>query len=120
MSLYVYNLPKSQFDAGEDRTNSMHWPHFLSSSSYTITGKHSGCVIFPIEPQHDIVLPLWPINSTIVLLDAQVQLYVFDVKYHDECISIIRAYVYIQKQFFPLIDRLFLKRRWLRSIIKCT
>lgn len=53
-------LPNPQVEAGDDRTNSMHLPHFLSSSSTRITGKHSGCVTLPTELQHAIVLPFSP------------------------------------------------------------
>lgn len=63
--LKIVNLPKPQVDAGEDRTNSMHLPHFFLSSC-TITGKHSGCVTFsPTDPQHEIALPLRPVKNEV-------------------------------------------------------
>jgi len=65
MAVKKIYLPKPQVDAGEDRTNSMHFPHFFSSS-WTITGKHSGCVTFlPTDPQHEIALPLCPVNREV-------------------------------------------------------
>lgn len=63
-------LPKPQVEAGEDRTNSMHFPHFLLPySSRTITGKHSGWVtVLSIELQHEIALPLCPIKSNVLFI----------------------------------------------------
>jgi len=59
------NIPKPQVDAGEDRTNSMHFPHFFLPS-FTITGKHSWCVTFlPTDAQHETALPLCPVNREV-------------------------------------------------------